>query len=59
MAEYDRQNMVYEKEDLTIDGEGKYHGYNFYREAGLEIKGKKKGEGYNEEAPIDVKNLMP
>jgi len=33
MAEYNRQNMVYEKKDLLIDGEGKYHGYNFYRVA--------------------------
>jgi NADH-quinone oxidoreductase subunit I len=51
--------MVYEKEDLTIDGEGKYHGYNFYREAGLAIKGKEKGEGDNENPPIDIKSLIP
>lgn len=59
MAEYDRQNMVYEKEDLTIDGQGKYHGYNFYREAGLAIKGKDKGTGDNEEPPVDIKSLIP
>jgi NADH-quinone oxidoreductase subunit I len=59
MTEYSRQNMVYEKEDLTISGEGKYHGYNFYREAGLSIAGKGKGEGDNEEKPIDIKSLLP
>jgi NADH-quinone oxidoreductase subunit I len=59
LAEYDRQNMVYEKEDLTIDGEGKYHGYNFYHEAGLAIKGKAKGEGANERPPVDIKSLIP
>src|SRR5919109_987564 len=44
MSEYNRQNMVYEKEDLLISGTGKYPGYNFYRVAGLQIKGKDKGE---------------
>jgi NADH-quinone oxidoreductase subunit I len=59
MGEYNRQNMVYEKEHLTIDGPGKYPGYNFYRQAGLAIAGKDKGEGENEEAPVDVRSLMP
>ena len=31
MSEYHRQNMVYEKEHLLIDGPGKYPGYNFWR----------------------------
>lgn len=57
MAEYDRQNMVYEKEHLLIDGEGKYHGYNFYKVAGLAIGGKGKGEAENEEPPVDLKTL--
>ena len=59
MAEYDRQNLVYEKEDLLIDGEGKYHGYNFYRVSGLKIGGKDKGEAENEEKPIDLRSLLP
>ena len=59
MSEYNRQNLVYEKEDLLIDGEGKYPGYNFYNVAGLAISGKGKGEGENEEKPIDIKSLMP
>jgi NADH-quinone oxidoreductase subunit I len=59
MAEYDRPNMVYEKEHLLIDGQGKYHGYNFYKYAGLAIKGKTKGEGIDEEKPIDPRSLMP
>ena len=42
MSEYKRENMVYEKEDLLISGEGKYHGYDFYRVAGLAIEGKDK-----------------
>lgn len=59
MAEYNRQNLVYEKEDLLISGEGKYHGYNFYRVAGMKIKGKNKGEAQNEEPPADLHSLMP
>jgi NADH-quinone oxidoreductase subunit I len=59
MAEYDRQNLVYEKEDLLIDGVGKYHDYNFYRVAGVVIKDKGKGENKNESPPVDTKTLMP
>ena len=59
MGEYKRSNLVYEKEDLLISGPGKYPGYNFYRVAGLEIGGKKKGEAENEAPPVDVKSLLP
>jgi NADH-quinone oxidoreductase subunit I len=59
MSEYHREGMVYEKEDLLIAGEGKYPGYDFYREAGLAISGKDKGEGENERPPVDVRSLMP
>lgn len=59
MGEYDRRNLVYEKEHLLVDGPGKHHGYNFYRVAGLAIGGKDKGEAENERAPIDVRSLLP
>ena len=59
LAEYIRQNLVYEKEHLLIDGPGKYPGYNFYRVAGLAIGGKGKGEAENETPPIDVRDLLP
>ncbi len=59
MAEYNRQNLVYEKEDLLIAGEGKYHGYNFYRVSGIKIGGKDKGEAEREEKPVDIRSLMP
>lgn len=59
MSEYDRQNLVYEKEDLQINGPGKYHDYNFYRVAGLAIGGKDKGEAEHESPPVDVRSLMP
>jgi NADH-quinone oxidoreductase subunit I len=59
MSEYERHNMVYEKEDLLISGPGKYSGYNFYRVAGLAVRGKDKGEAENESPPVDVRGLMP
>jgi NADH-quinone oxidoreductase subunit I len=59
MSEYKRTNMVYEKEHLLISGQGKYHGYNFYKVAGLSIGGKDKGEGIEDEPPVDVRSLLP
>ena len=59
MAEFNRQNLVYEKADLLIDGQGKYHGYNYYKVAGMAIGGKDKGEAQNENPPIDLKTLLP
>jgi len=58
MAEYERQNMVYEKKHLLINGQGKYHGYNYYKVAGLAIEGKDKGQAENESPPVDPKGLM-
>ena len=59
MGEYDRRNLIYEKEDLLIRGPGKRPDYNFYRVAGLAVKGKDKGEAEGESPPVDVKGLMP
>ena len=59
MSEFRRQDMVYEKEDLLISGTGKYHDYNFWRVSGVAIGGKAKGEGIEEEKPVDVRTLLP
>ena len=59
MGEYNRENMVYEKQHLLISGQGKYHGYNYYKEAGVDAGVKDKGTGNQEEPPVDVKDLMP
>jgi len=59
LAEPKRQTLVYEKEDLLIDGPGKYPGYNYYKVAGLKIAGKDKGEAEREDPPVDVKSLLP
>lgn len=59
MGEYDRTKLVYEKEDLLISGQGKYHGYDFYQHAGIAIEGKGKGEAIDEQPPEDVRSLLP
>jgi NADH-quinone oxidoreductase subunit I len=59
LCEYNRQSLVYEKEDLMISGTGKVPEYNFYRVAGMAVKGKPKGAAENEAPPVDVKSLLP
>ncbi len=59
MSEYRRQELVYEKDDLLIDGPGKDHDYHFYKVAGLAIAGKGKGQARDERDPVDVRTLLP
>ncbi len=59
MCEYERSEMVYEKEDLLINGPGKYPDYDYYRVAGMAIGGKDKGEAESEERPTDPHDLLP
>ena len=59
MGEYNRQNMVYEKEHLLIDGPGKYPGYSFWQVAGVKIGGKDKGQAEREAPPTDPRSLLP
>ena len=59
MSEYDRKNMVYEKEHLLVDGEGKYPDYDFYKVAGVALPGKGKDGGEGGEPPVDLRSLLP
>ncbi len=59
MSEYQRPQLVYEKEHLLISGQGKYPGYNYYRVAGVKIGGKDKGESEHEKPPVDLRSLLP
>ncbi len=59
MSEFRRQDLVYEKEHLLIDGPGKYPDYDFWRVAGVLIGGKDKGEAEHEAPPADPRTLLP
>ena len=54
----DVMSLVYEKEDLLIDGCGKDDSYNFYRHAGIGVT-QPRGKGEEESRPVDVRSLMP
>jgi NADH-quinone oxidoreductase subunit I len=51
-------NLVYEKQDLLIDGGGKDTEYNFYKHSGIGVA-QERGEGEEEHGPVDPKSLMP
>src|SRR5260221_1869298 len=59
MAEYKRQDLVFEKDDLLINSEGKYPGYNYYKAAGIDVGVKAKWEGKEEESTVDIYSLLP
>jgi NADH-quinone oxidoreductase subunit I len=59
MSEYDRRQMVYEKDHLLISGPGKYPGYSFWQVAGKAIHGKDKGDAEREAPPVDIHSLLP
>ncbi|MEI8356025.1 MAG: NADH-quinone oxidoreductase subunit NuoI [Deltaproteobacteria bacterium] len=50
--------LVYEKEELLIDGCGKEPEYNFYRHSGIGIVNPR-GGNVDEEPPVDVRRLVP
>jgi NADH-quinone oxidoreductase subunit I len=59
MSDYRRESLIYEKEDLLISGPGKYPDYNYYRIAGVAVAGKDKGQGPQENPPVDLHTLLP
>jgi NADH-quinone oxidoreductase subunit I len=52
-------DMVFEKEDLLVEGCGKDPGYNFYRHAGIATEQAGKGEHEKEDKPVNVKSNLP
>ena len=51
-------NLVYEKQDLLIEGGGKDTDYNFYKHAGIGVT-QDRGQGEEEHGPVDPKSLLP
>lgn len=56
LSDFNRQNLVYKKKDLSISGPGKYHNYNFYEKTGV-LGSLKKNSSHI--IPINVKDLLP
>jgi len=54
----DIMDLLYEKEDLLIDGCGKSSTYNFYCHAGIGVT-QLRGSGVEEKPPVDVRGLLP
>ena len=61
MSEFERKNLVYEKGDLLVSGEGKYPGYDFYQQSGVSLKGieAEKRSGGRRRSPVDSRSLLP
>ncbi|WP_343183201.1 NADH-quinone oxidoreductase subunit NuoI [Buchnera aphidicola (Neophyllaphis podocarpi)] len=59
MSDYNREDLVYEKDDLLISGPGKYPDYNFYHFSGVSSILKDKNNTKNQSTPINVKNILP
>lgn len=58
MSTRDVMNLLYEKDELLIDGCGKSPDYNFYRHAGIGVT-QPRGSGAGETLPVDVRSLVP
>ncbi|AKH39130.1 MULTISPECIES: NADH-quinone oxidoreductase subunit NuoI [Nitrosomonas] len=59
MCEQSHGELVYEKEQLLVEGQGKHPSYNFYRHAGIAITGKAIGEGVGDTPPVDHDTNLP
>lgn len=58
-CERDILKLVYEKEDLLVDHQGKDKSYNFYKVAGVVTKVGGKGEHAREDKPVNVRSNLP
>lgn len=59
LGEFKRKDLVYEKEDLLILGQGKYPDYNFYKFSGVQLKNSKMDNLKYQDNRIDIKTLLP
>jgi NADH-quinone oxidoreductase subunit I len=58
MAETRPDGLIYEKEDLLIDGPGKYPDYSFWDEAGVAVT-HAMGQGLQDRPPADPRSNLP
>ncbi|WP_343182626.1 NADH-quinone oxidoreductase subunit NuoI [Buchnera aphidicola] len=55
LGDFNRQDLIYKKNELTISGVGKYPNYNFYKKCGVKLS---KNDFLNV-IPVNVKDLLP
>ena len=58
-CERDILKLVYEKDNLLVDHQGKDKEYNFYKVAGVITEAGDKGEHAGEEEPVNVRSNLP
>jgi len=58
-CERDILKLVYEKEDLLVEHQGKDKEYNFYKYAGVTTDAGGKGEHVQEDEPVDLRSNLP
>ncbi|HVP15729.1 MAG TPA: NADH-quinone oxidoreductase subunit NuoI [Terriglobales bacterium] len=58
MSEMDPRELIYEKEDLLIEGGGKYPDYSFWEEAGTNVT-HAMGHGLQDAPPSDPRSNLP
>ncbi|UCF91342.1 MAG: NADH-quinone oxidoreductase subunit NuoI [Desulfobacterales bacterium] len=51
--------LVYEKQDLLVDHQGKDKEYNFYKYAGVATDVGAKGAHHREEKPVNIRSNLP
>jgi NADH-quinone oxidoreductase subunit I len=58
MSEPTSERLVYEKEDLLIDGPGKHPGYSYWAEAGVAVT-HAMGQGKQDRGVTDPRSNLP
>lgn len=58
MSEYTREDLIYEKEDLLVDHQGKAPGYHYWHQAGVDVT-HAMGHGAQDRAPEDPLSNLP
>ncbi|QCI19264.1 NADH-quinone oxidoreductase subunit NuoI [Buchnera aphidicola] len=61
LAEYDRKDLIYEKENLLISGTGKNKHYNFYNVSGVQLHEEKEysSQHSKKKTCVDIHSLLP
>ncbi|QJC37055.1 NADH-quinone oxidoreductase subunit NuoI [Enterobacteriaceae endosymbiont of Donacia vulgaris] len=59
LCEFNRKDLIYEKNDLLINNQGKYLKYNFYDISGVNIKNNPNKKDKCSNIEVDIKNILP